>query len=218
MLQWRAVARGAARGTPELIFGFDLAGIGDGEDGGTVTAEVIPQPQQQQVQPAGNGQQPDVRSKLAELDREHAQGVTVDEPPQPKDGTDASPKVSAAEAAAEHADKWADGEDTHPGEMEELPFGEVEDDAPRAPGLPELHELLRLCGFTGPQQVRVSAALAHRPIPDMSQLTPGEVYMVHDTLTRVTWGKASMKERHDAIETYLATAEGVGEEETNEDA
>jgi hypothetical protein len=49
----------------------------------------------------------------------------------------------------------------------------------------------------------------------MSQLTPGEVYMVHDTITRVTWGQASMKDRHDAIERYLATAEGVGEEDGN---
>jgi hypothetical protein len=210
MLQWRAVARGAARGTPELIFGFDLAGIGDGEDGGaTVTAEVIPQAP---VKPAGNGQSPDVREKLANLDREHAEGVIVEEPPQPIVATAEQPMGETAEAAtAAHMQAWADGDEVHEGE---LPFEEP-DEAPRAPGLPELHELLRRCGFTGVQQIRVSAALAHRDIPDMSQLTPGEVYMVHDTITRVTWGQASMKDRHDAIERYLATAEGVGEEDGN---
>lgn len=201
MLQWRAVARGAARGCPELIFGFDLAGIGDAEDGGaTVTAEVIPQPAQPAAGQNGRDQQ-DVRDRLAELDREHA--AAVDEPPRPKDGTAAEPNVAAA---------GADGVMT-----EELPFGEEDEEAPRAPGLPELHELLRRCGITGPAQTRVSAILAHRDIPDMGQLTPGEIYMVHDTVTRVTWGKPSMRERHDAIDEYLATAEGVSDEEAADD-
>jgi hypothetical protein len=196
MLQWRAVARGAARGCPELIFGFDLAGIGDGEDGGVITAEVIPQPAP--AQPNGQAQ-PDMRDKLAELDRQHSQDAAQPKAHADQDG----PKVETADGII----------------VEDLPQVEEEVAAEPVtpPGLPELHELLRRCGFTGPQQTRTSASLAHREITDMGQLTAGEIFMVHDTLTRVTWGQSSMRDRHDAVERYIATAEGVGEDGENAD-
>jgi hypothetical protein len=181
MLQWRAVARGAARGCPELIFGFDLAGIGDGEDGGAVTAEVLPQPAAPQ-----NGQQQaeDMRSRLEQLDREHG-GETPPEPP-----NDA--------AAAEQ-----------PRDMTVAPEA-------RAPGLPELHELLRRCGFTGHQQTSVCAVLAHRDITDMGQLTPGEVFMIHNAVTQIAAGHGTMRDRHDALERYLDNEREADDEQPDQ--
>jgi hypothetical protein len=195
MLMWRAVARGASRGCPELLYGFDIAGIGDTGDAGTVTAtaEVVRPATGQALE---NGQ--DVREKLAELDRQHS--------------GDADYEVPSEAATREHMKQWVDGEETHPSEgNDQPPEGKL------APGLPELHELLRRCGVTGPQQTSVSATLAHRDLSDMSQLTPGEVFMIHDTVTRVVWGTATMKERHDALEEYLATAEGAGEEDADQE-
>lgn len=191
MLQWRAVARGAARGCPELIFGFDLAGIGDGDDGAnTVTAEVIPQPHREPTESEAS----ELREKLAELNRQHETGP---------DG----------QATHEHMERWQKGEETHKGEEGEADYEAEPGKEKRTPGLPELHELLRRCGYTGTGQKKLCAALIHRQISDMSQLTPGEIFMVHDTVTRVSWGVPAMKERHDALENYLKTAEGIEEEE-----
>lgn len=71
MLQWRAVARAAGIGAPEVIYGFDIAGIGDGNADGTVVG-AAPGP----VQPGGTGPGQvftaeivdDTKGKLAELD------------------------------------------------------------------------------------------------------------------------------------------------------
>lgn len=183
MLQWRAVARGAGRGCPELIFGFDLAGIGGTEEGAAQDA-ALPQPA---APPAGTND-PNVKDKLAELDRQHSAAVEQPGPEQPVEGVI----------------------------VEDLPEGENE--TARPPGLPELHELLRRCGFPGSAQIRLCSALAHRDIGDMSTLTAGEIFMIHDTVTRVTWGKSSMKDRHDSIEQYLATAEGVDDNEDRADS
>ena len=178
MLQWRAVARGAARGCPELIFGFDLAGIGDGEQDGTVTAEVVPVP----ASPS-NGQQPsDLRDRLAELDREHAQ------PSPPMGATDESP-IAITAGAADVAYDLSDSNDTRD----------------RPPGLPEVTELLRRCGYTGAAQAQAASLLVHRTVTSMAQLTAGEIFMVNDTIHRVAWGETSPKARHDALERYLQT-------------
>lgn len=187
MLQWRAVARGAARGCPELIFGFDLAGIGDGEDTGTVTAEVIPQP----IHPNGGKQEEEyVRERLAELDREHA----ASQPPQPSD-----------QAASEPTELTAGAADAAYNLSAEKP----------APRLPDLQNMLRRCGFTGEAQTRACSVLVHREVADMEDLTPGEIFMAVGTITRVAWGEASMKARHDALEQYLQT-EGETEDEADE--
>lgn len=182
MLQWRAVARGAARGCPELIFGFDLAGIGDGEDGGTVTAEVIPQPPRQN---GGQAETEYVRERLAELDREHSDS--------PRTGD-----VAALQG---------------PGPV----TAEAEHEAEHAPGLPDLQEVLRRSGLTGPAQVRASATLVHRDIADLEDLTPGEIVMAHGSVNRVIWGHSSMKARREALEQYLER-EGEHEDASDENA
>ncbi len=68
MLQWRAVARAASIGAPEVIYGFDIAGIGDGTEGAVVAPGPVP--------PGGTGPVPvytaevvdDTKAKLSELD------------------------------------------------------------------------------------------------------------------------------------------------------
>jgi hypothetical protein len=172
MLKWRAVARGAGIGCPELSYGFDIGGVGEtGDAGSVVTAEVLPQPS-----PA-NGQQPaDMRDKLAELDRQHAEYVGD---PLPKE--DAEP-IGETAGAADY---------------------EVE----RAPGLPDLQELLRRSGYTGAAQARTANLMVPREIGSMDQLTPGEIFMVHDAVKRVTLGEPTMHGRHEAVEQYLHATE-----------
>jgi hypothetical protein len=156
---------------------------GIGDGGDGGSHQALSQPPAPPAGPNGSGGQ-DVKDKLAELDRQHSENF---EPPE-----------EPVEAVI----------------VEDLPATEADPENPEArpPSLPELHELLRRCGFPGSAQTRVCSVLAHRDIVDMSKLTAGEIFMIHDTITRVAWGKSSMKERHDAIELYLTTAEGVEDE------
>jgi hypothetical protein len=194
MLQWRAVARGAARGCPELIFGFDLAGVGDADGGGnTVTAEVIPA----QQQTAGDAQA--LRQQLAELDQVHAATIVEDETPLPRADAGESPKPEAAGGSHELADYDVEG-------LEQPTLDDTETETPARgtpPGLPELHELLRRCGYTGHAQVNACAILVHRHLSDMGQLTPGEIFMVHDAVSRVALGESTVTTRHQALEQHL---------------
>lgn len=83
MLQWRAVARAAGIGAPEVIYGFDIAGIGDGNaDGAVVGAALGPVP------PGGTGPGQvftaeiidNTQQKLAELNEQMAAGTDGDLP------------------------------------------------------------------------------------------------------------------------------------------
>lgn len=77
MLQWRAVARAAGIGAPEVIYGFDLAGIGDGADGtATTTAPSGPAPAP--VYAAEVVQ--DAKQQLAQLDAQMKPGEPPAEP------------------------------------------------------------------------------------------------------------------------------------------
>jgi len=220
MLQWRAVARGAARGCPELIFGFDLAGIGDGNDGSTVLAEVVPAPQ-----PAPGVQ--DVRDKLAQLDRQHAAGT--EHPPPPTEATEPKPATAGAAVppgppmttteptseTAASADYEVSGS-SRPN-VETATTGETAGTVrAEPPGLPELHELLRRCGVSGPAQVRLCAVLAHRELSGMNELSKGEVFIIHDTVTRVAGGHASSGARRQALDRYLKTIEEPGQDADEE--
>lgn len=89
MLQWRAVARAAGIGAPEVIYGFDIAGIGDGSEGSVAPAPA-PAVQVAAVE-ADDGQA--AKDKLAELDQQMRQNqewvsdsdydATAEEPPAP---------------------------------------------------------------------------------------------------------------------------------------
>ena len=87
MLQWRAVARAAGIGAPEVIYGFDIAGIGDGAEGALPAPPAGPKPatvyEAQIVQDLD-----ETKNKLAELDQQSRQDADYDvngdtQPPTP---------------------------------------------------------------------------------------------------------------------------------------
>jgi hypothetical protein len=196
MLQWRAVARAAGVGAPEVIYGFDIAGIGDSAETAAGAAPAGPAPA-----PAGaatwQAEVVDVKEKLAGLDQQ-------------------------AQATAEHMGGWQDGKETHPGEAqpeaEEMPFPEdpgvagspaqAEPERRRAapPGYDDLDQLLKRCGFHGPAQSDLVSALVHRDVSGLSDLSKGEVLIAHDVITRAVKGATTVGARRASL-AQLAAAE-----------
>lgn len=89
MLQWRAVARAAKIGVPELIFGFDLAGTGEGADEPVAPPALGLQPA---VNPVPEQDLAEMRRQLEELGQRtviyHAPPETLGLPEKAEDGAD----------------------------------------------------------------------------------------------------------------------------------
>jgi hypothetical protein len=210
MLQWRAVARAAGIGAPEVIYGFDIAGIGDGAE---PAAEAAAGPA-----PAQPGWQAevvqDVKGKLAGLD-------------------------AATQATAGHMQQWQEGKETHPGEATEAQpeddalfpennvvsgrgpqgdAGEPDEQRPAPPGYDDLSQLLRRCGFHGEAQHDIVSALVHRDITSLGDLSKGEVMIAHDVITRAIKGQGSTVGARRAALTQLAAAERDATQAADEEA
>jgi hypothetical protein len=182
MLQWRAVVRAVDIAAPELVYGFDLAGIGDTYDTAvsSMQAAVIPAPA------VGAGIVPDdqMRGKLAELDREAMPG----QPPAAEDdttsGTGPAPadyEVPAAAPADAPVSGAAEGGERMPGDPSAAgaasPRGAQQPPPPdQAAAVRRLLVPLRTCGYTrGDEQLRAVSALIHRDISSFTDLTPAEL-------------------------------------------
>lgn len=91
MLQWRAVARAAGIGAPEVIYGFDIAGIGDGAEGGLPAAAPGPALPQQGAPAPGPGQVwqaevvDDTKQKLDDLNATMSDGEPLPAPAVPQE-------------------------------------------------------------------------------------------------------------------------------------
>lgn len=194
MLQWRAVARAAGIGTPEVIYGFDIAGIGDGNaEGAGVGAASGPVP------PGGSGPGQvftaevvdDTKGKLAGLD-EAMKGS------QPNGDTD-----------------YAVQEGSHG-----IPQAEAKNEPgppPQMPGYDDLDQLLKRSGFHGDAQDDLVSALVHRHINGMADLTKGEVLLVHDVVTKAVKGTSTVGARREAL-TQIAAAERDAMDAATEEA
>lgn len=205
MLQWRSVARAAGVGAPEVVFGFDIAGIGEIDNPGSAPAGPQPPPQVVTAEVVDDGQQ--VRDKLAELDAQ----ANVQSPAAEDDTTaghgravadyDARPEgPGGSEAAApgegerKSTDPRADGA-TAPRSAQPSP----------PPDLNDVRQLLARCGYTtNSTQVDALGVLAHREVSSLSALTPGEILMAHDAITRAIAGAARKEQRHDELAKAIA--------------
>ena len=179
MLQWRAVARAAGIGAPEVIYGFDIAGIGDAAEpaaesaGGSGPAVSPPQTWQAEVVE-------DVKTKLADLDQQAQSSVTEPDPePFPDDPGVAGPADQGSGNEPERA-------------------------AP--PGYDDLDQLLKRCGFHGKAQAELVSALVHRDVSGLPDLSKGEVMIAHDVITRSVKDSPSVGARR-AVLAQLAAAE-----------
>ena len=189
MLQWRAVARAASIGAPEVIYGFDIAGIGDGTDGAVAAAAPGPVP------PGGTGPGQvytaevvdDTKAKLAELDERLRQDVQDAEPP-----------------GNGHVDYDVKGE-SQPARPEPPPVRN-EPAPPAPPGYDDLDQLLKRSGFHDHAQVELVSALVHRDVGGLGDLSKGELLIAHDVVTKAIRGLSTVGARRAAL-TQLAAAE-----------
>src|SRR5690348_8827789 len=208
MLQWRSVARAAGVGAPEVIYGFDIAGIGDGaEPAAEAAAGPAPaQPPTWQAEVVTN-----VKDQLADLD------------------------VQAQQTTEQHMQQWQDGKETHRGEAEPADDalfqedgmvsgsgnpgdpGEPDEQRPAPPGYDDLSQLLRRCGFHGSAQNELVSALVHRDIGSLGDLSKGEVLIAHDVITRAIKDEGSTVGARRAALTRLAAAERDVMEAQDED-
>lgn len=195
MLQWRAVARAAGIGAPEVIYGFDIAGIGDGAEG--AAAAVAPGP----VPPGGTGPGqvytaevvPDERAKLEALNQRLREGVQ--DTPGPDDG--------------------GQEEDNRPPVAP--PPAEVRPQPSAAPGYDDLDQLLKRSGFHGDAQADLVSALVHRDVRSITDLSKGELLIAHDLVTRTVTGISTTGGRRHAL-SQLAAAERDAMEAAAEEA
>lgn len=185
MLQWRAVARAAGIGAPEVIYGFDIAGIGDGNaEGAAVGAAPGPVP------PGGTGPGQvftaevvdDTKGKLAELNEQMASGPAetngdADYDTRFQGGSGVSGKTAQASPAASSP-----------------------------PGYDDLDQLLKRSGFHGDAQADLVSALVHRDVRGLAELTKGEVLIAHDVITKAIRGASTVGARRAAL-SVLAAAE-----------
>lgn len=182
MLQWRAVARAAGIGAPEVIYGFDIAGIGDAAEPAAESAGSGPATSQQQTWQAEVVD--DVKSRLSELDQQ-AQQAPAGKQPEPDDVPfPDGPGVAAA------PDRDADAEPARP--------------AP--PGYDDLDALLKRCGFHDKAQAELVSALVHRDVTGLADLSKGEVMIAHDVITRSVKDSTTVGARR-AVLAQLAAAE-----------
>lgn len=194
MLQWRAVARAAGIGAPEVIYGFDIAGIGDGAEG--AAPAMAPGPAPNPPTTPGPGQVytaevvDDTQAKLAQLNEQMAEGTQAD--------YDASfPRDSAVPP----------GPDA-PGDTGKQP-------AP--PGYDDLDQLLKRSGYHGDAQPELVSALVHRKVGSITDLSKGEVMIAHDVISRAVTGATTVGARRAAL-SKLADAEREAMEEADGEA
>lgn len=195
MLQWRAVARAAGIGAPEVIYGFDIAGIGDGNaEGAGVGAAPGPVP------PGGTGPGQvftaeivdDTKGKLAELNQQMTG--------EPNGDTDYDTRFQAAQAGS-------------PGGSAAAPRP-----APSSPpGYDDLDQLLKRSGFHDHAQVELVSALVHRDVGGLGDLSKGELLIAHDVVTKAIKGASTVGARRVAL-AQLAAAERDAMEAATEEA
>jgi len=181
MLQWRAVARAAGIGAPEVIYGFDIAGIGDGNAEGAV-AGAAPGP----VPPGGTGPGQvftaevvdDTKGKLAELNEQMASEANGDADYDVKPGAYGVPQAEAKNEPAPAA----------------------------PPGYDDLDQLLKRSGFHDGAQATLVSALIHRDVGSLSELSKAEVLITHDVVTKAIRGASTTGARRAAL-SQLAAAE-----------
>ena len=183
MLQWRAVARAAGIGAPEVIYGFDIAGIGDGAEPAADASPSGPAPAQGPA-PTWQAEVVDnVKEKLADLDQQ----VQASQPVQ--DGALPFPEDPGVAAGTDQADPV-----------------EPEQPRPAPPGYDDLDALLKRCGFHGAAQAELVSALVHRDVTGLPDLSKGEVLIAHDVITRSVKGATTVGARRAAL-AQLAAAE-----------
>jgi len=195
MLQWRAVARAAGIGAPEVIYGFDIAGIGDGAEG-AVPAGAAPGPVPAGAPSTGitgPGQvytaevvspEQDARQKLAELNAEMTAGVD---------------EIGQNVPVADY-DVRGDVEET------KSPTKPARQQAPAPPGYDDLDQLLKRSGFHDVAQATLVSALIHRDVGGLSELSKAEVLITHDVVTKAIRGTSTTGARRAAL-SQLAAAE-----------
>jgi hypothetical protein len=211
MLQWRAVARAAGIGAPEVIYGFDIAGIGDAEG---PAAPSGPAPAQPPTYPGPDSGQPAPYQGAYRAE-------VVDNVKDQLSGLDAQTK-----ATQEHMDAWQDGKETHHGEDDgpvpesdaPSPAGEPEPERPAPPGYDDLSQLLRRCGFHGDAQNDLVSALVHRDVTTLTDLSKAEVLIAHDVITRAVKDTGSTVGARRAALTQLAAAERDAMKAADEEA
>jgi hypothetical protein len=188
MLQWRAVARAAGIGAPEVIYGFDIAGIGDNAEGPAAPGPVP-------SQPSAPGQvytaevvtpEQDARQKLAELNAEMAAGT-----------------------AQTHDDPAFQGEHGVSGQADQAdtaPAGTLNFQPAAPPGYDDLDQLLKRSGFHGDAQDDLVSALVHRKVNGLTDLSKAEVLITHDVVTKAIRGASTTGARRAALN-QVASAE-----------
>ena len=192
MLQWRAVARACGIGAPEVIYGFDIAGISENEE--PAPTAPLPAPAQPKVDDVHI-----VRDKLAELDSQAQQGQAR------RDDTrggglavaeyDATPEGSASDMGA--ADE-GENTSTDPRAAGATAVRGAQPSA--APDLDDLRKLLNRCGYTEADDAADAvSALVHRPVFGISSLTGAEILMAHDMITKAVKGATRSEQRHDRL-------------------
>lgn len=199
MLQWRAVARAAGIGAPEVIYGFDIAGIGDGAEG-TAPGVAAPGP----VPPGGTGPGQvytaevidDAKAKLAELDARLRADMKEEEPPAPQNGADYDVRGSVQSPPG-------------PSPVRKAPS--------IPPGHDDLDQLLKRSGFHGEAQAELVSALVHRRVSGLPELSKGEVLIAHDVITKAIKGGATSGARRVAL-LKLAAAERDAMEASDSEA
>lgn len=194
MLQWRAVARAAGIGAPEVIYGFDIAGIGDGNaEGAGVGAAPGPVP------PGGTGPGQvfaaevvdDTKGKLAELNQQMASDQNGDADYDVERAALNDPKVTSAVREAKTGDR---------SQVRTRP----EPAAP--PGYDDLDQLLKRSGFHDQAQADLVSALVHRDISGLADLTKGEVLIAHDVISKAIKDMTTVGARRAAL-SQVAAAE-----------
>lgn len=186
MLQWRAVARAASIGAPEVIYGFDIAGIGDGT--GDAVAAAAPGP----VPPGGTGPGQVYTAEVVT-------GMTT--------GQDARAKL--AELNAQMESGLPDGDDGVP-----EPDSQPAPSSP--PGYDDLDQLLKRSGFHDHAQTELVSALVHRNVGGITDLSKGEVLIAHDVVTKAIRGLATVGARRDALSNLAAAERDAMEAATAE--
>ena len=181
MLQWRAVVRAADIGAPEVTYGFDVAGIGDGNEGaqpGAAAPGPAPTPQGVSQGPGQVYTAEVVQEKLADLNAQASSGEPLRET-QKEQGP----------------------------EQQEHPVPQVEQEQPQIPGYDDLEQLLKRCGFFNTAQAWLLSSLIHREVTGIGELSKAEVLIAHDVITKAIRDvKGSTGARREAL-TKVAEAE-----------
>lgn len=188
MLQWRAVARAAGIGAPEVIYGFDIAGIGDGAEGAVVSNTLATAMAAAAPPAPGPGQV--------------WQAEVVDDTKAKLDDLNAS----------------MGGETPRPASMTQpVTLSEEPEEVRPAPGYDDLDQLLKRSGYHDTAQAELLSALVHRQVPSLTDLSKAEVLITHDVVTRAVKGQSTTGARRAAL-AKLAAAELEAMEDASSEA